>query len=202
MLLVKQRSGLVVTYGALGLVFALVARSGSLAPEASAAFLATLWLGFVLAISFMEAWIKFQAPFLPRHIGLSVGRTVFQGLNAVEAPLAVGLVLVHAIATFEKSQGMAVGLLIALIVLLVLQVVWVFPKLNIRGDYIIDEQLRRLPDNSFTPEQRVLRDEIHMTVQSNANPSIAYHIMYIHGEVAKVVLLMVYIVHFLRAMSK
>jgi hypothetical protein len=43
-----------------------------------------LWLGFVLAISFTEAWVKFKAPFLPRHYGLDVGRTVFPVLNAIE----------------------------------------------------------------------------------------------------------------------
>jgi len=40
-----------------------------------------LWLGFVLSISFMEAWLKFQAEGVTQVIGLSIGRLVFGVLN-------------------------------------------------------------------------------------------------------------------------
>ena len=43
-----------------------------------------LWLGFVLSISFMEAWLKFQAEGVTQIIGLSIGRLVFNALNKVE----------------------------------------------------------------------------------------------------------------------
>ena len=58
---------------------------------------AWLWLGMVLAISFLEAPLKFRAPGLDLRVGLAIGRLVFRALNAVEVVLAVvvlaGLVL-------------------------------------------------------------------------------------------------------------
>lgn len=40
-----------------------------------------LWLGFVCAISFMEAWLKFRAPHVTLVIGLSIGRLIFSALK-------------------------------------------------------------------------------------------------------------------------
>ena len=54
-------------------------------------FIATLWIGFLLAISFMEAWVKFKAPLLQRHIAVDVGRHIFEALNVVEFILMITL---------------------------------------------------------------------------------------------------------------
>lgn len=43
-----------------------------------------LWLGFVCAISFMEAPLKFQAPGVELKQALSIGRLVFEKLNRIE----------------------------------------------------------------------------------------------------------------------
>lgn len=43
-----------------------------------------IWMGFLLAISFMEAWLKFQAPGVTINIGLSIGKLVFGALNKIE----------------------------------------------------------------------------------------------------------------------
>jgi len=48
-----------------------------------------LWLGFVLAISFMEAWLKFRAPGVTISIGLGIGKLVFGALNKVEWVLII-----------------------------------------------------------------------------------------------------------------
>ena len=53
--------------------------------------LAFLWLGMVLAISFLEAPLKFRAPGVTIPLGLGIGRLVFRALNAVEAVLALAL---------------------------------------------------------------------------------------------------------------
>ena len=47
------------------------------------------WLGMVLAISFLEAPLKFRAPGVTIPIGLGIGRIVFRALNLTEAVLAV-----------------------------------------------------------------------------------------------------------------
>ena len=51
---------------------------------AVAVALTFLWLGMVLAISFVEAPLKFRAPGVTLPIGLGIGRLVFRALNAVE----------------------------------------------------------------------------------------------------------------------
>jgi hypothetical protein len=54
---------------------------------------ACVWLGMVLAISFLETPLKFRAPGVTLALGLGIGRVVFAALNRVEAALAViGLV--------------------------------------------------------------------------------------------------------------
>jgi len=40
-----------------------------------------IWIGFIGAISFMEAWLKFQAPGVTTELGLSIGQLVFKALN-------------------------------------------------------------------------------------------------------------------------
>lgn len=48
-----------------------------------------LWLGFVLAISFLEAPLKFRAPRADYFAALSIGQLVFRALNRVELFLAL-----------------------------------------------------------------------------------------------------------------
>ena len=48
-----------------------------------------VWLGMVLAISFLEAPLKFRAPNVTLQIGLGIGRLVFRALNTVEVVLAI-----------------------------------------------------------------------------------------------------------------
>jgi hypothetical protein len=52
-----------------------------------------VWLGMVLAISFLEAPLKFRAPGVTVPIGLGIGRLVFRALNIVELILAATLML-------------------------------------------------------------------------------------------------------------
>jgi hypothetical protein len=53
-----------------------------------------LWVGFVSAISFMEAWLKFTAPGVSLSAGLAIGQVVFGTLNKVELTIAFLLVLI------------------------------------------------------------------------------------------------------------
>src|SRR4051794_8321171 len=52
-----------------------------------------VWLGMVLAISFVEAPLKFRAPGVTLQIGLGIGRMVFRVLNGIEVALAVGILI-------------------------------------------------------------------------------------------------------------
>jgi hypothetical protein len=57
---------------------------------AAAAF---VWLGMVLAISFLETPLKFRAPGVTLPIGLGIGRLVFRFLNRAEIALAAVVTL-------------------------------------------------------------------------------------------------------------
>ena len=48
-----------------------------------------IWLGMVLAISFLEAPLKFRAEGLELRVGLAIGRIVFRALNFAEVLWAV-----------------------------------------------------------------------------------------------------------------
>lgn len=61
------------------------------------AAVAFLWLGFVGAISFMEAWLKFRAPGVDLSTGLGIGRLVFKALNRVEWTCALLILAMFAI---------------------------------------------------------------------------------------------------------
>lgn len=91
------------------------------------------WLGLVVAISFLEAPLKFRAPNVTVQIGLGIGRLVFRALNAVEAALAVVLVIALAMAQ-DAATSLALGLAI---VVLAVQLVAVRPALTRRSDAVL-----------------------------------------------------------------
>ena len=71
------------------------------------------WLGMVLAISFLEAPLKFQAPGLTVPVGVAIGRLVFRALNIGEGVLAVVL-LVCVLLRPDPAIGLVVALWIVL----------------------------------------------------------------------------------------
>jgi hypothetical protein len=50
--------------------------------------LITVWFSFILAISFMESWVRYKAPLLRDNVKVDVGRYIFGSLTAVEFGLA------------------------------------------------------------------------------------------------------------------
>lgn len=56
-----------------------------------------VWLGMVLAISFLETPLKFRAPGITVPLGVGIGRLVFRALNRVEMVFAVVLIACAAI---------------------------------------------------------------------------------------------------------
>ncbi|WP_110208141.1 hypothetical protein [Nocardioides daejeonensis] len=93
-----------------------------------------VWLGMVVAISFIEAPIKFQAPGITIPLGLGIGRLVFKALNACEVVLAVCLVLGSFAAA--ASEAARISVVIAVVMLMV-QVLGVRPALTRRTDAVL-----------------------------------------------------------------
>ena len=96
-----------------------------------------VWLGMVLAISFLEAPLKFRAPDVTVPIGLGIGRLVFRALNTAEAVLAA--VAVVAALVDPPPTGVVVAGSVAVLVL-VAQLGWVRPRLTRRSDLVLAGQ--------------------------------------------------------------
>ena len=93
-----------------------------------------VWLGMVLAISFLEAPLKFRAPGITLQLGLGIGRLVFRALNASELALAVLVIVALVIGT--PGVGVIAATLVAIGALLV-QVIGVRPYLTRRSDAVL-----------------------------------------------------------------
>jgi len=93
-----------------------------------------VWLGMVLAISFLEAPLKFRAPGVTLQIGLGIGRLVFRALNTVEALLAVGIVIALALGHPSVSVLVAFGVVV---VALVAQLLGMRPRLTRRSEAVL-----------------------------------------------------------------
>ncbi|HKP42086.1 hypothetical protein [Mycobacterium sp.] len=93
-----------------------------------------VWLGMVLAISFIEAPLKFRAPGVTLQIGLGIGRLVFRALNAVELALAAAVVACFAVKL--PATGIVAAAAVAVLALLA-QVLLVRPRLSRRSDAVL-----------------------------------------------------------------
>ncbi|WP_276027020.1 hypothetical protein [Mycolicibacterium litorale] len=88
----------------------------------------------VLAISFLEAPLKFRAPGVTLQLGLGIGRLVFRALNTSEAVLAA--VVVVSFVVRPPSAGVVVAAAVAIAVLAA-QVLAVRPRLSRRSDAVL-----------------------------------------------------------------
>ena len=98
-----------------------------------------LWIGFVCAISFMEAWLKFRAPGITVPLGLGIGRLIFNALNKVELVFA----LVVIINIFWNSSDILKWKNLAFAIpltLLFIQTFWLLPALDARAEFHIQGQ--------------------------------------------------------------
>ncbi len=93
-----------------------------------------VWLGMVLAISFLEAPLKFRAPGVTLPIGLGIGRLVFRALNTVEVAFAL---VILAIGTSRPTPLRIVVAPAVAIVALAVQLIAVRPRLTRRSDEVL-----------------------------------------------------------------
>lgn len=101
---------------------------------AIAVALTFVWLGMVLAISFLEAPLKFRAPNVTLQIGLSIGRLVFRALNTVEVAFAL---VIGAIVIAGPSRARVIVAVGVAVVALAVQLVAVRPALTRRSDRVL-----------------------------------------------------------------
>lgn len=96
-----------------------------------------LWIGFVCAISFIEAWLKFRAPGITLPLGLGIGRIVFRALNKVEWVFAIVMCVTIGLSDHQVFSAENLFLLIPLVVL-IMQTTWLLPALDYRAEMHIE----------------------------------------------------------------
>ncbi|MFV0494352.1 hypothetical protein [Mycobacterium sp.] len=92
-----------------------------------------VWIGMVVAISFLEAPLKFRAPNVTLQIGLGIGRLVFRALNTVEAVFAVVMLVLLA----GGGSGRIIAAYAVAAIALAAQLAAVRPKLSRRSDAVL-----------------------------------------------------------------
>jgi hypothetical protein len=101
---------------------------------AVAAAVTFVWLGMVLAISFLEAPLKFRAPGVTIPIGLGIGRLVFRALNIVEAVLAAAVIAAVIAGNLPADVSAFTAVAAAL---LATQLGLIRPRLSRRSDRVL-----------------------------------------------------------------
>jgi len=92
---------------------------------------ALLWAGMMLGISFLESWAKFKTPSLNKVVGLEVGRTVFRYFHRVQIFLLIFLIVLYILHEPTLLVSVLLGILV---VVVILQIYWIFPILCQRVD--------------------------------------------------------------------
>ncbi|MGE0217599.1 hypothetical protein [Mycolicibacterium sp.] len=95
-----------------------------------------VWLGMVVAISVLEAPLKFRAPGITLALGLGIGRIVFRALGVAELALAAALtaVLASAVTVGGPRVGAVAGMLLgSLWLMLLVQIGLLRPRLDRRA---------------------------------------------------------------------
>ena len=109
-----------------------------MSPGPAVAVAATfVWLGMLLAISFLEAPLKFRAPGVTLQIGLGIGRLVFRALNRAEILCSVVILITLVVSRPPVSVIVAVGIVITS---LAAQLLAVRPRLTRRSDAVLAGQ--------------------------------------------------------------
>jgi hypothetical protein len=101
---------------------------------AIAVAVAFVWLGMVLAISFLEAPLKFRAPNVTLQVGLGIGRLVFRALNTVEVAFAV---IILAVAVDGPMPTRIVVAFCVAFAALAVQLIAIRPRLTRRSDAVL-----------------------------------------------------------------
>jgi hypothetical protein len=155
--------------------------------------LSTVWLSFVLAISGMEAWLKFRAPFLPKPLALDVGRTIFPALNSVELALCASLWFHNIIRKSTQIETFTLSVVEVLPLVLptwivLLDFAFLTPKLVLRGKQVVLEYVTKHPEStSVSVDSSVIRD---LKTELRNKPALKqdrWHVVYVVLEALKLV---------------
>jgi len=96
-----------------------------------------VWVGFVCAISFMESWLKFNAPGITLSLGIGIGKLVFNALNKAE--LMFALITIACLAKTKHREINVLGrIFLVPFSILLLQSFYLLPELGARSNLQIE----------------------------------------------------------------
>jgi len=177
--------------------------------------IALTWASMILAISFLEAWVKFRAPFLRKHVAVDVGRHVFAALNAAELGLCGSfwlgrVIMVMKLGQIRGQEGAALTkclwkycrqpcfvLPAVATASLLVEVIWIAPRLFLRAKARIVSEFRGeqqkndglLPSELLSGDEQLEFDNLAQQVHQHQLPSQQWHRVYALLELVKVVCL-------------
>ncbi|MBX7093642.1 MAG: hypothetical protein K1X56_02890 [Flavobacteriales bacterium] len=93
-----------------------------------------IWAGLILAISFIEAPLKFTAPNITLQLGLGIGQIVFHALNKLELVLLITLAISL---IFGKQHSTFTLLFSTIAIILLIQTLVLFPPMDERASEIL-----------------------------------------------------------------
>jgi len=133
-----------------------------------------IWIGFIGAISFMEAWLKFQAPGVTTELGLSIGQLVFKALNRVEIVSAL-FVTVMSVLNKDSNVFRVKDFIFLPVGIVVIQTLWLLPALD---------------------------DRVSLIISGEEAPKSKLHLCYVLLEIVKVISLFIYGIKSIRRLKK
>lgn len=146
-------------------------------------FLGLLWVGMIMAISFLEAWVKFKAPFLRKHVAVDVGRHVFCALNAAELALAASFWIGRVILAPARRVRVAFVPPAVATASLLMEVLFISPKLYFRAKHKIVDAAS---DEQLLEEEKAVLRKIQDEIRDKPLPPAKWHFVYVLLESAKV----------------
>lgn len=197
--------GLCCAYGISVLTVVGLVHNETLQHKAVVCMTVSIWTGFVLSISLMEAWVKFKAPTLKKYIAVDVGRHVFKALNIAECALLGCIWCLHVVVgghstiiTTSSFQAQPV-LLSLLTFIVVIETSFLSGLLNLRAKMLIVKEIQSSRTTSAhtmkedeLSKRQLLAASLTKSMRGASMPPPQWHILYILLEVIKAIILLYY----------
>ena len=103
-------------------------------PDAVAGFVASVWLGILVGVSFLPTLAKFHAASLDLAVALEVGRNTFAVFKKVEWGLAT---LLGIAVFFPRAPRAEIVLLAITVAIVAVQALWLLPALELRVEALV-----------------------------------------------------------------
>lgn len=103
-------------------------------PDAVAGFVASVWLGMIVGVSFLATLAKFQAASLDPAVAVEVGRRTFAVFTKVEWGLATLLGIAVFFPRAPRAEIVFTAITVAIVAV---QALWLLPVLDLRVEALI-----------------------------------------------------------------